>query len=475
MRGNRRAAVCRRLLASFLPARQPPRRAERAPRRRRRATAADASPAAHSAAARAVDEQTVALWEWRPAAASPSSASVAAVPSARWRGSRATGRRRIGCSPSAAANPILTPSLSGELASFGRHGAPAGQLRVLAVLRGGLAVSGCRDGELQLGRRAALRRTQAHTGGLRALAPSADGSRFASGGDDGIVWVWSERAIRLRRVDVAQALSPLLDALGRPLTAAGAGAAPAIVALSWAEGDGDGDTFVVGSRGGELHELRAPAEGAPPPPTPLQRPHRPPTATPEADELSRCHHALAAHPQSLRFATVGADGSVRLWALPEAAGLGARLVCWGQTPLPCAAVAFAPDGKTIAAAAARAPRLYLLDATGLRLLPRPHSPAPPTAAATRRWRQRHDASSAGGALVVRFSPSGALLAVGTIDGHVYLFDAAQGFLALGVLDGGGDARAAAVTALDWAAAPALRLRRAAPAARCACGTWRRGS
>ena len=69
---------------------------------------------------------------------------------------------------------------------------------------------------------------------------------------------------------------------------------------------------------------------------------------------------------------------------------------------------------------------------------------------------------------MRFSPSGALLAVGAIDGHVYLFDAAQGFLALGVLDGGGDgAHAAAVTALDWAAAPALRLRSG-----CAGGTVR---
>ena len=326
------------------------------------------------------------------------------------------------------------------------HGAPAGRLRVLAVLRGGLAVSGCRDGELQLwGGAQLLRRTQAHTGGLRALAPSADGSRFASGGDDGVVWVWSERAIRLRRVDVAQALSPLLDALGRPLTAAGAGAAPSIVALSWAEGDGDGDTFVVGSRGGELHELRAPAEGAPPPPTPLQRPHRPPTATPEADELSRCHHALAAHPRLLRFATVGADGAVRVWAVPEAAGLGARLVCWGQTPLPGAAVAFAPDGKTIAAAAARAPRLYLLDATSLRLL---HSSSL-ARASDGGGDAGGDATvggsgaappSAGGALVVRFSPSGALLAVGAIDGHVYLFDAAQGFLALGVLEAAATAR-----------------------------------
>ena len=181
-------------------------------------------------------------------------------------------------------------------------------------------------------------------------------------------------------------------------------------------------------------------------------------------ELSRCHHALAAHPQSLRFATVGADGSVRLWALPRRRASVRRLVCWGQTPLPCAAVAFAPDGKTIVAAAARAPRLYILDATSLRLL---HSSSLARASDSGGETGGDAAAggsgaappSAGGALVVRFSPSGALLAVGAIDGHVYLFDAAQGFLALGVLGGGGDgAHAAAVTALDWAAAPALRLR-----------------
>eukprot|EP00966_Prymnesium_polylepis_P024273 558999-Prymnesium_polylepis.1 len=56
---------------------------------------------------------------------------------------------------------------------------------------------------------------------IRALAASPEGGRFASGGDDGAALLWSDQAVRLRRLDLSSALSPLLDAYGRPLTAAG--------------------------------------------------------------------------------------------------------------------------------------------------------------------------------------------------------------------------------------------------------------
>ena len=58
----------------------------------------------------------------------------------------------------------------------------------------------------------------------------------------------------------------------------------------------------------------------------------------------------------------------------------------------------------------------------------------------------------GGATALRFSPSGACLAVGAGDGRLYLLDPAQGYAPLGVLamPGGIPAHRGGVTALDWA-------------------------
>ena len=66
---------------------------------------------------------------------------------------------------------------------------------------------------------------------------AAGGARFATGGDDGAVVLWTRGAVRLRRFHVGELVRAAQDPLGRPLTVAGS-AAPDVVALGWLPADG---------------------------------------------------------------------------------------------------------------------------------------------------------------------------------------------------------------------------------------------
>ena len=457
---------------------------------------------------------------------------------------------------------LLTPPAlaAAELATFGRHGRPAGRLRALAALRNGLLVSGSSAGELQVWSTAQLlRRTQAHVGALRSIAvapaagdaagdEAAGGIGFATGGDDDTIVLWDSNAVRLRRVELGAALQPMLDPLGRPITAGGSGS-PAVRALAWTAtgattratlGDGAAlaDALLVATPQAEL--LLMPVRGAgaaAPPPHPLQRPHarrraaEPPLPTLGAAAGSRRaapaaasavaargrlesgrvrakasgeaaapgawleaaarRHGVAAHPSRMEFASVGPDGYARLWRVPDGqrsagadggggdggyggGGGGLQLAALQQLVLPCASVAFDPTGELVACGAARAPRVYVLRASDLTVVCRTslHAEAEAEAAEAEAGAAQGAAAAdgggggavavggaaadkrrvRGGALCLRFSPSGAALAVGGGDGRLYLLDPAQGFAPLGVLalDDGEAAHPSPVTSLDWA-------------------------
>ena len=172
----------------------------------------------------------------------------------------------------------------------------------------------------------------------------------------------------------------------------------------------------------------------------------------------RVAHGIACHPTELSFATVGPDGYLRVWSLPGGAGgRGLALLGMQQLPRACSCVAFDAAGERIAAAEATAaagdqPRFFVLSARGLLLL--------------------HEADAGprggggGGVHALRFSPSGAILALGGSDGVTYLFDASQRFTPLAALttEGGGAAHAAEVTAIDWAAGQESMLLRSGCAA-----------
>ena len=157
----------------------------------------------------------------------------------------------------------------------------------------------------------------------------------------------------------------------------------------------------------------------------------------------------------MRFASVGPDGFARLWGVPEAGGGGLRLLALQQLALPCAAVAVDPAGEVVVCGAAHAPRVYVLRATDLTLRSKRSLAAQAEAeaeAAERGEAGRTAGRVRGGATALRFSPSGACLAVGAGDGRLYLLDPAQRYAPLGVLamPGGIPAHRGGVTALDWA-------------------------
>jgi hypothetical protein len=121
---------------------------------------------------------------------------------------------------SAASSGGASPCPSAEAAGHGEAGPPAGRLRTLLILGGGLLVTGSTGGEVQLWSAATLmRRTQAHAGAVRDIVAcggaevisggggsggvrtgggggvggGGGGSRgFASAGDDGLVVLWSD-------------------------------------------------------------------------------------------------------------------------------------------------------------------------------------------------------------------------------------------------------------------------------------------
>ena len=337
-----------------------------------------------------------------------------------------------------------------SVASHGIQGPPAGRLRTAAALSTGMIVTGDREGELQLWSAATLlQRTQAHTGAVRAIAVAPDGVRFASGGADGAVQLWDRHASRMQRIDLATRLAVLLDPLGRAQTAAG-NALPAVCSMTWLtmNADQSDEALAIGTRHGELHAIS------------LRRPHQPPAPMQRSPAASRYPHALAAHPTALQFATVGGDDYIRLWSI---GGAGPRATLLSMQPLlrPCACVAF--DGKgarivvgEVPADAGHRPRFHVLSADSLRV--QRSVPLP----ALKKSSSAADATSAPsaaapavavrrGVSVLRFSPNERLLAAGSTDGALYVYDVTQQFALLGpLLDSSGvPAHAARLVGIDW--------------------------
>ena len=230
----------------------------------------------------------------------------------------------------------------------------------------------------------------AHSGPVYDIAFT--GNVLVSAGKDGRVLVWAPPTMqRVDCIDLRAVAAQQLDAAGRPLGGS-AGRTPAVRSLC---ASADGMRLLAGTSAGEAWELDVRAPGSWRIGALLvfathgfcQSPGgRPPT--PRA-----C--GLAAHPCELAFATVGDDASLRQWDCVLRACTLRR-----QLPAPGLAVAYAPDGATIAVGLSDG-RLLMLDSTTAQQL---HSVG-----------NRRDALA-----VLAFSPSGRWLAAGYDDGSIDL-------------------------------------------------------
>jgi WD40 repeat protein len=138
---------------------------------------------------------------------------------------------------------------------------------------------------------------------LTCAAVSPDGTLAVSGGNDGIVRVWNLTT----RKRVSEDWSLL------PQTAADLGLTPDKKTLVAIDTDGTVKVADVGTR-----DVRA-----------------------TVNAVSGGVVALVVSPTGDKFATLAADGTVKAWSLT-----GAELRSW-KLPVPPAAAAFGPDGKTL--------------------------------------------------------------------------------------------------------------------------------
>ena len=226
------------------------------------------------------------------------------------------------------------------VARAGDHGATIETVVAMASI----VVSGDRDGTLVIRRASDLavrHRIAAHGQPLRALALRHDGHVVASASDDGTIALWETDGGRaMARIDATvgglQALAwhgDVIIAVGERGVARWSPSGTTITATATARRglravavDAAGHTFVGDDRG-VLAKLDA--DG---------------TEIWATDTLGRRIHGLAIDPTGSRLAVAGDDGRVRLLDADD----GAVLSTIGSHEAPAIAVAFSPDGTSLA-------------------------------------------------------------------------------------------------------------------------------
>lgn len=394
----------------------------------------------------------VALWDWqseasllaRVATGAPRVFGLAFRPAGGRLELAAAGVRSLTfiCESTAAAAPLLLRCRRG---TWGRAAPPSTLLCVAWSRDGAECLTGTVRGDVLLWcERTLLHAVRAHAGPVHALCPSnlPGDATVISAGRGGKLRRWGAGLKPAgAAIDLRPHLAALSDGAGRPL----ASGSPTIRSVDC---DPRG-RLLLATGGGELLCLD-PAAGEL---AMLLQGHGPAAA---GTGWPGSVAGLACHPSRDVAASAADDGTLRLWSLKSHAMLAVR-----PLPAPARALAFSPDGATLAVGLSSG-GLLVLDATTLgaadepalaRLGARGAPPPPLTASA---------ASEAelprGGVSDLCWSPDGSLLAAAATDARIHLYAPvapasgwAGGITRVGVCAG----HAAAVLQLDWSAEPVL--------------------
>ena len=254
---------------------------------------------------------------------------------------------------------------------------------------GNRTVVGCQDGSLYLFAGTTLERTvAAHDGPVNVLSSTNEGC--ASGGHDGLVKVWN---------------TVLECQMATDLATHGA-VCPVVRSIQW---ENEQSKIVVGTLGAEIFELGGGdgvnlREGG----GPLVMGH-----SHTGDEV----WALSPHPHYPRYATAGDDATLRVWDARKH-----TLVAMTALEMPSRCIAYSPKGERIAvgfgapekkSAAQYDGKFVILNSADFTVL--------------------HEARDAQKYLTeVKWSPSGGLLAFGSFDTRVYVYDTENNYALVAV-------------------------------------------